>query len=173
MPSGDHFFRCPVYPLPYIPGLGRSMQEIFKMLPYLVTIIVLILQASEKKKEYQPPESLWQLLLPRRSINEKSFTIPEYTNKLRNRLNRWRVSIINMFVIETRHLFSGWLFLLRLITSDKLYKPSDMGQQSMFLPVYDIKLRLVPDEPEEKIRTCRLAFRSWTDLAEGWRCQVR
>ena len=42
----------------YIPGLGRSMQEIFKMLPYLVTIIVLIFTSFRKKKEYQPPESL-------------------------------------------------------------------------------------------------------------------
>ena len=42
----------------YIPGLGRSMQEIFKMLPYLVTILVLILTSLRKKKEDQPPESL-------------------------------------------------------------------------------------------------------------------
>ena len=42
----------------YIPGLGRSTQEIFKMLPYVVTIIVLILISLRKKKEDQPPESL-------------------------------------------------------------------------------------------------------------------
>lgn len=42
----------------YIPGLGRSSQEIFKMLPYLVTIAVLIITSTRKKKEYQPPESL-------------------------------------------------------------------------------------------------------------------
>lgn len=42
----------------YIPGLGRNMQEIFKMLPYLVTILVLILTSLRKKKEDQPPESL-------------------------------------------------------------------------------------------------------------------
>ena len=42
----------------YIPGLGRSMQEIFKMLPYVVTIVVLILTSLRKKKEDQPPESL-------------------------------------------------------------------------------------------------------------------
>ena len=42
----------------YIPGLGRSMQEIFKMLPYFVTIVVLILTSLRKKKEDQPPESL-------------------------------------------------------------------------------------------------------------------
>lgn len=34
------------------------MQEIFKMLPYLVTIIVLIITSLRKKKEQQPPESL-------------------------------------------------------------------------------------------------------------------
>ena len=42
----------------YIPGLGRSMQEIFKMLPYLVTIIVLIITSLRKKREDQPPASL-------------------------------------------------------------------------------------------------------------------
>lgn len=42
----------------YIPGLGRSMQEIFKMLPYLVTIIVLIFTSFRKKREYQPPSGL-------------------------------------------------------------------------------------------------------------------
>lgn len=42
----------------YIPGLGRSMQEIFKMLPYIVTIVVLVLTSLRKKKEDQPPGSL-------------------------------------------------------------------------------------------------------------------
>ena len=42
----------------YIPGLGRSTQEIFKVLPYVVTIVVLILTSLRKKKEDQPPESL-------------------------------------------------------------------------------------------------------------------
>ena len=42
----------------YIPGLGRSMQEIFKMLPYIVPIVVLVLTSLRKKKEDQPPESL-------------------------------------------------------------------------------------------------------------------
>ena len=42
----------------YIPGLGRSMQEIFKMLPDIVTIVVLVLTSLRKKKEDQPPESL-------------------------------------------------------------------------------------------------------------------
>lgn len=42
----------------YIPGLGRSTQELFKMLPYVVTILVLIITSFRKKREYQPPESL-------------------------------------------------------------------------------------------------------------------
>lgn len=42
----------------YIPGLGRSSQEIFKMLPYIVTIVVLIFTSIRKKKEHQPPASL-------------------------------------------------------------------------------------------------------------------
>ena len=42
----------------YIPGLGRSTQEIFKMLPYLVTILVLIISSFRKKRENQPPAAL-------------------------------------------------------------------------------------------------------------------
>ena len=42
----------------YIPGLGRSMQEVFKALPYVVTIIVLIFTSFRKKKEHQPPAAL-------------------------------------------------------------------------------------------------------------------
>ena len=37
----------------YIPGLGRSMQEVFKALPYVVTIIVLVFTSFRKKKEHQ------------------------------------------------------------------------------------------------------------------------
>ena len=42
----------------YITGLTRSSQELFKMLPYVVTIIVLILVSLRKKREDQPPEHL-------------------------------------------------------------------------------------------------------------------
>lgn len=42
----------------YIPGLGRSTQEIFKMLPYVVTIVVLVITSFRKKRENQPPASL-------------------------------------------------------------------------------------------------------------------
>ncbi|MDY3919814.1 MAG: ABC transporter permease [Candidatus Limivivens sp.] len=42
----------------YIPGLGRSMQEVFKALPYVVTLIVLILSSFRNKKEHQPPAGL-------------------------------------------------------------------------------------------------------------------
>ncbi len=42
----------------YIPGLGRSMQEVFKCLPYLVTIVVLVITSLRKKREDQPPASL-------------------------------------------------------------------------------------------------------------------
>ncbi|GLC80616.1 ABC transporter permease [Lacrimispora brassicae] len=44
----------------YIPGLDRGAQEIFKALPYGVTIIVLIITSLRKKREHQPPESLGQ-----------------------------------------------------------------------------------------------------------------
>ncbi len=42
----------------YIPGLARNTQELFKVFPYLVTIIVLILTSIRKKRENQPPASL-------------------------------------------------------------------------------------------------------------------
>ncbi len=42
----------------YIPGLSRSAQELFKMVPYLVTILVLILTSLRNKRENQPPASL-------------------------------------------------------------------------------------------------------------------
>lgn len=42
----------------YIPGLGRSTQEIFKMLPYLVTILVLVVTSFRKKRENRPPGAL-------------------------------------------------------------------------------------------------------------------
>ncbi len=42
----------------YIPGLSRNSQEIFKMLPYVVTIIVLILMSIRRRRENQPPQSL-------------------------------------------------------------------------------------------------------------------
>lgn len=42
----------------YIPGLGTETQELFKMLPYVVTILVLIITSMRKKREHQPPASL-------------------------------------------------------------------------------------------------------------------
>ena len=44
----------------YIPGLTRGTQELFKMLPYVVTIIVLIFTSIRNKKENQPPAALGQ-----------------------------------------------------------------------------------------------------------------
>lgn len=42
----------------YIPGLSMAAQELFKMSPYAVTLIVLIVVSLRKKRENQPPESL-------------------------------------------------------------------------------------------------------------------
>ena len=42
----------------YIPGLSRSSQELFKMLPYLATILVLVVVSLRKKRENQPPAHL-------------------------------------------------------------------------------------------------------------------
>lgn len=42
----------------YIPNLSLSTQELFKMAPYVVTILVLIITSMRQKKESQPPASL-------------------------------------------------------------------------------------------------------------------
>ena len=42
----------------YIPGFQRNAQEIFKALPYLVTIVVLVITSLRKKREDQPPAAL-------------------------------------------------------------------------------------------------------------------
>lgn len=42
----------------FIPGLALRTQELFKMLPYVVTIIVLIIVSIRNKKENQGPQSL-------------------------------------------------------------------------------------------------------------------
>lgn len=42
----------------YIHGLGAETQELFKMLPYVVTIVVLVFTSMRKKREHQPPAHL-------------------------------------------------------------------------------------------------------------------
>ena len=42
----------------YIPNLSSSTKEIIKMLPYVVTIVVLVFTSARKKPEHQPPASL-------------------------------------------------------------------------------------------------------------------
>ena len=42
----------------YIPGLSGSAKELIKMLPYIVTIVVLVFTSMRNKKENQPPASL-------------------------------------------------------------------------------------------------------------------
>ncbi len=43
----------------FIPsGMNLSVKELYKMLPYIVTIIVLIITSMRKKRENQPPASL-------------------------------------------------------------------------------------------------------------------
>lgn len=42
----------------FIPGAGMAAKELYKMLPYIVTIVVLIFTSVRKRREDQPPESL-------------------------------------------------------------------------------------------------------------------
>ncbi|WP_295582104.1 ABC transporter permease [uncultured Oscillibacter sp.] len=55
---GSYLFGLLFWMYLYIPGLTRSSQELFKMLPYLVTIAVLIFTSLRKRRENQPPASL-------------------------------------------------------------------------------------------------------------------
>ena len=48
-----------LYVIPtYLPGISVSQKKLFEMLPYVVTIIVLIITSMRDKKENQPPAAL-------------------------------------------------------------------------------------------------------------------
>ena len=55
---GSYLFGVLYWMFFYVSGLTRSSQEIFKMLPYVVTLLVLIFVSLRKRREDQPPASL-------------------------------------------------------------------------------------------------------------------
>ena len=55
---GSYLFGLLFWVYLYIPNLGRKDMELYKMLPYLVTIAVLIFISLRKKRENMPPASL-------------------------------------------------------------------------------------------------------------------
>lgn len=55
---GSYLFGLLFWVYTIIPGLGRKDIELYKMLPYLVTIAVLIFVSLRKRRENQPPASL-------------------------------------------------------------------------------------------------------------------
>lgn len=55
---GSYLFGALYWCYFYISGLTRSSQELFKMLPYVVTVVVLVFISFRRKKENQPPASL-------------------------------------------------------------------------------------------------------------------
>lgn len=55
---GSYLFGVLYWAYFYMPGLTRSSQEIFKMLPYIVTLMVLLIVSFRRKKESQPPANL-------------------------------------------------------------------------------------------------------------------
>ena len=57
---GSYLFGILYWMYLYIDGLTRYSQELFKMLPYVVTIIVLIFTSMRKKKENLGPAALGQ-----------------------------------------------------------------------------------------------------------------
>ncbi len=55
---GSYLFGILYWMYLYIPGLTRSTQSLFKMIPYVVTLVVLVITSMRNKKENQPPQSL-------------------------------------------------------------------------------------------------------------------
>ncbi|MGM9651367.1 MAG: ABC transporter permease [Faecousia sp.] len=55
---GAYLFGVLYWAYNYIPGLQRSSIELFKMLPYVVTLLILIIVSLRRKPEDQPPASL-------------------------------------------------------------------------------------------------------------------
>ena len=56
--GGSYLFAALMWLYLYIGGLNRRSLELFNMLPYVVTIIVLIVISLRRKPENQPPHSL-------------------------------------------------------------------------------------------------------------------
>ena len=55
---GAYLFGVLYWAYNYIAGLSRSSIELFKMLPYAFTLLVLIMVSLRRRKEDQPPSSL-------------------------------------------------------------------------------------------------------------------
>ncbi len=55
---GAYIFGICYWSYLYIPGLTRATSELFRVIPYVVTLVVLILVSFRKKKEDQPPAHL-------------------------------------------------------------------------------------------------------------------
>ena len=55
---GSYLFGLLFWVYLIIPGLGRRDTYLFNMLPYLVTIIVLVISSMRNNREKQPPASL-------------------------------------------------------------------------------------------------------------------
>lgn len=55
---GAYLFGVLYWSYYYIPGLDRSSMELFKMLPYLATLAILMIVSFRRKPEDQPPASL-------------------------------------------------------------------------------------------------------------------
>lgn len=57
---GAYLFGCLTRLCYYMPGLTRRSMELFKALPYVVTIVVLVVVSMRRKRENCPPASLGQ-----------------------------------------------------------------------------------------------------------------
>ena len=55
---GAYLFGVCYWMYLYIPGLQRRSLELFKMIPYVVTLLLLVVVSMRRRKEDQPPASL-------------------------------------------------------------------------------------------------------------------
>ena len=78
----------------YLPGLNRATQELVKMLPYVVTIIVLIITSKRNKQENQPDKAVY-------TITDKG---NDYFNRLMNDISNYDVSLYLDFNIIITNL---------------------------------------------------------------------
>ncbi len=51
-----------------------EFQELYKMIPYVVTLVVLVLTSMRNKRENQPPKLTRTVVFPGRAINSEGYS---------------------------------------------------------------------------------------------------
>lgn len=81
----------------FIPtGTDLAVKELYKMLPYVVTIVVLVFTSMRNKRESQPPGKPRPAVLPRRSLALGSVGLPTEGPHGYSRFARYYASFLPM-----------------------------------------------------------------------------